>query len=134
MDSTSRWLVGSSRTSRFARGSIIIASATRARSPPESVRRLPLHLVAGEAEAAEVALDEPALPERPQVVDHVVERLVERTCAGPGGSTRRWIESPTLSSPALRAALADDRLEQRGLAGAVRADEPDPIAARDARR
>src|SRR6266704_1878599 len=36
IDSTSRWFVGSSRMSRLAPDSISIASATRARSPPDS--------------------------------------------------------------------------------------------------
>ena len=36
MDSTSRWLVGSSKMRKFAPDSIIMASATRAVSPPES--------------------------------------------------------------------------------------------------
>ena len=38
----------------------------------------PLHLVAGEAEAAEVSLHQAALPRRTQVGDRVVERLLER--------------------------------------------------------
>ena len=57
MDSTSRWLVGSSSTSRLARESVIMASASRDRSPPEqtSVRR------------CTVSPEKPKAPSRPWI-------------------------------------------------------------------
>ena len=48
---------------------------------PRERGRLALDLVAGEPEAAEMALDDPSLPLRPQVGDDVVDRLVQRDLA-----------------------------------------------------
>ena len=52
--STSRWLVGSSRISRCGASRVISASASRARSPPDSLRDQRRRLVARKTEAAEL--------------------------------------------------------------------------------
>ena len=70
--------MGSSKISRLAPDSIIIASATRARSPPESVPARRCTESPREAEAAEVTLNGSAPPVRPEVRDDVVQGLLGR--------------------------------------------------------
>ena len=131
MDSTSRWLVGSSKMRKLAPESIIMASATRAVSPPESDRRPALHRVPGESEAAEVALDRAAAPGGPEIGDDLVERAILRhlrqVLAVVGDAHRVGHADLT----GVRCALAHDRAQERGLTGTVRAHQAHDLAAAD---
>ena len=133
-DSRSRWFVGSSSTRKFAPDATAIASASRALAAREHGDRLLVLVPAREEEPAEQGLRlgplQPGAAHRR--VEHraaLVElRLVLREVRA---ASTPW---PRRTLPARRCALAEDRLEQRRLARAVRADERDVLAALDRKR
>ena len=121
--SRSRWLVGSSRTRKFAPDATTSASASRRRSPPES---------------ATTGLSWSSQPEK--------RKRPSSACAcgalQPGGAHRALEHAAALvqldlvlrevrdldAVPDPAEPAADDRLEQRRLARAVRADQGDVLA------
>jgi hypothetical protein len=118
----------------LARESIIIASATRARSPPESVSARRSTSSPEKPKRPRWPLHEPALPGGAEVLDDVVERLAERHLPHVLPVVRHLDRVAHAQRPGRqRAALADHRLEQRALAGAVGPDEAHHLAAREAR-
>ena len=127
MFSTSRWLVGSSSMRRFARASVMSASATRARSPPLSVPISRKHFVAAEAERAEMVLHLAAVPERPLLLDRVEHRLAERKVGEVLPEPRRRDRAADPRLAARRRAIAEDGGDERRLARAVGPDERDEV-------
>ena len=90
-----------------------------------------LHLAAREIEPAEMPLNLAAIPHRPPNCDQVVERrgrihVTEILAVVGNGDRRHQAELATI-----RGALADQRLEQRRLAGPVRSDQSDNVFATD---
>ena len=134
MPSTSRWFVGSSRTTQVG-----VADQRRRRARPAL-------LAAGEP------VDAPVQVAQTQPVEHVAHlRSAAHSCSAsyrdsttsrtraPGGSRRPARRAPVspptwLTRPRLRLATAGEDVEQRGLAAAVEADDADPLAALDAER
>ena len=133
----SRSLVGSSSTSTLAGSASRRASRTRLRSPPESVRTGELARSGENRKSVEVAHH--VLPAARRLdplaarADAVGERRVEVERAA------HLVEVGDLDARALahrargRLQLAEDQLQQRRLAGAVRADQADLVAAQDRR-
>src|SRR5690606_31749889 len=85
-------------------------------------------LVAGEAEASEVALDLAAVPLRAEVMDRLVEGPVRRDLGevlAVVGDADRGAEAQLAGGDGV---LADDGAEQRRLPRPVRPDQPDHLA------
>ena len=136
--STSRWLVGSSRTSRSCVARAAARPArTRRRSPPDSP---PTGAV--EADAGERA---PSTTSRmrgvggPLVVGRAAERPASRTVCASGRASSRWCEvrrraarRSCVTRPVSGASRPVEQPQQRGLAVAVAADDADPLALADA--
>ena len=127
--SRSRWLVGSSRSSRFGCCHTISASASRAFSPPEKPSTGGRRHVAGEIEAAEVVAQ--GLLARARVD---ARRCAQRRLVGSQDLERVLREVADAQVPAF-APLAGQRrqpsreqLHQRRLAGAVATEEADARA------
>ena len=127
----SRWLVGSSSTSRFGASYRIFASARRARSPPDSTR-IGLYTSSSWKPNAPARLRSvpwfggrrvrPAAPRAP----------CGRRRAAPSGAARSSPSSPTAPMRDVAAVgreRAGDHLEQRRLAGAVLAHHRPALAA-----
>src|SRR5205085_5154656 len=86
---------------------------------PRQRRGSALYFIAGKFKAAEVVLDEPALPEGAKIADDLVQGLVERylgkllvVIADDDGVAH-------LELTRLRLALAHERLEQGGFSSAI---------------
>ena len=129
--SRSRWFVGSSRTRKFAPG----RDDDRQRQPPplaagEHAHRLLVRLPAGEEEPPEqvLRLGAPQPGHRLHALEHRAA-LVEL-----GLVLREVRRHDAVADPDALAPAAEERLEQRRLPGAVRADERDVLAALDRER
>ena len=125
--SMSRWLVGSSSTRKFAPDTTTRASASRRRSPPESTstgfstcspenRKRPSRSRACGPVSGGALHHRVDQPEVLGQLDRVL-RVV-----GDGHVV------PDLHPPGLGRRVAQDRLDQRGLAGAVAPDQRDALA------
>ena len=128
----SRWLVGSSRKSRFLGSRRSFASASRDRSPPEK----PLTTRRGSS---------PQKRKRARycraasTVKSPRTRRTLSTAVSPGSTSPEVLIEvallqvrPALDRPSILGASASgEELEQRGLAGAVRTDDADSLAAPD---
>ena len=130
--SRSRWLVGSSSSSRFGRCQTISASASRAFSPPEKCSIGLGRHVAGKVEAAEVVaqlllardrLSEMRLqvPERRLVVAQHLDLVLGEVADHQALVERHGCPPAAASTPAMV-------LMQRRLAGAVDAEQADALA------
>jgi hypothetical protein len=86
-------------------------------------RRASLHFIAGESEPAKVPLNEPPLPLRAQIVDHVVQRFVERYLRQLLVVVRHPNRIADAQLAIVRYSLADECLEQRGFSRAIRAHD-----------
>ena len=129
-DSRSRWFVGSSSTSRFAPDATTIASASRRRSPPDSAAdRLLVLVPAGEEEAAEQLLRLGSLEARRRSSPRRAPSRARRARPRAARSTPARRRARAGSRPCAGGAAPEQRLEQRRLAGAVRPDQRDVLAA-----
>ena len=134
--STSRSLVGSSSSSRLPPLLSSLARCSRFRSPPERMPTFFCWSAPRKSNPAAVGagVDAPraehrACPGRRRSPGTRVLLRIERLAAT--GPRRRPAPSgPTISVAAVRLLLPDDHPEERGLAGAVRADHADDAAAR----
>ena len=132
-------MVGSSSTSRFD------GSAKRAGQRQPAALAAGQHadrrarLLGREQEVLHVADHVPALAaDRHRVAAPAGQRVGQASVAGPGsrGAGRASPSREVGAEPDLagvRRQLAGQQVEQRGLAGAVRADHADPVAAHDPR-
>ena len=140
MPSTSRWLVGSSSTSRSCSPTSAAASATRRRSPPDSGPT-------GRSSASRPARspNSPASTSRTRgVAGPLVRRAVaddQRRARSPPGrrssrcADRADAQPAGVGDPAgVRRLAPGEQPQQRGLAAAVAADDADPVALADAER
>jgi hypothetical protein len=99
----------------------------RAFAAGERARRTE-NFFAGKAETAEVILDSAARPERAEVLDHLVQTRVERKLVVVLPEVRGRDGAAEFDRAALRLAFAEQCLDERGLARAVRSDEGDAVA------
>ena len=128
--SRSRWFVGSSSRRKFAPEATTSASASRRRSPPESADDGLLVLVpAGEEEPPEQVLRLRALEPGPRL--DAAARTVPRSRRARPRAARstRPRRRGRAGASRRRARVAEQRLEERRLARAVRADQRDVLAA-----
>ena len=131
-------MVGSSSTSTLAGRVNRRASSRRFRSPPDSALHRRARPLGREEEIAQVAVD----VARPAVDGHHVVAVADRVEHGPVGVELLALlvvvgdlhvgAAPDLAR--IRLQLAEQQPQQRRLAGAVGADEPDAVAAHDAGR
>ena len=95
---------------------------------------LTLHFIAAETERAETVLHLTAIPQRPLILNRIVHRLGERQVGEVLSEPRRGDRPADLHGATRRFPLADDRGNDRGLAGPVRSDKcNEVIAPEDAR-
>jgi hypothetical protein len=146
--STSRSLVGSSSSSRFASFCSSFARWMRLRSPPEQDADVLLLLAALEAERGHVGarghLGGPQLdpvPAAGDLLEHAADgsrsartgrRRTASPCRRPAACPRRAPRAPSSSSAV--SGGGDDHPEQGGLARAVGADDPDDATGRQRER